>query len=137
MRISEGLLKKQFKISSMEHECYRSAVVLSWCGAIALLREHILNDSSLLAASNAEAKKRNPKWKDVQVADDFSRMLEYGFLQVLPAVSTKVFKNLKQELEAALKLRNSCGHPNSLVVGKQKVLAHVEILSENVFTKFS
>jgi len=45
-------------------------------------------------------------------------------------------KNVKTELEGCLKLRNGCGHPNSLVVGENKVSAHIETLMQNVFAKF-
>jgi len=37
-------------------------------------------------------------------------MKEYDFLQILEAVSG-ISKDVKVELEACLKLRNSCGHP--------------------------
>ncbi len=123
-------------IRDVEHGSYRSAVVLSWCGAVALLRDHILNEASLLAAFNTEAKKNKPKWKDVKVSDDFGRMKEYDFLQILAAVSSEVSKDLKLELEKALQFRNSCGHPNSLVIDPHMVQAHLAMLARNVFAKF-
>jgi len=123
-------------INDIEHKAYRSAVVLSWCGAVALLRDHLLDDAGLLLAFNTEAKKRNAKWKEVRVQDDFGRMKEYDFLQVLHTVCIDVSKDLKQQLENALKLRNSCGHPNSLKIDLHMVQAHVSFLALNVFAKF-
>lgn len=123
-------------IRDVEHESYRSAVVLSWCGAIALLRDYILRNQSLLDAFNAEAMRRNPKWKDAQIHDDFGRMKEFDFLQVLQAVCAEVSKDLKQQLENSLKFRNSCGHPNSLEIDPHMVQAHVAMLARNVFAKF-
>jgi len=43
---------------------------------------------------------------------------------------------VRQELEGCLKLRNGCGHPNSLKLGENKVAAHLETLILNVFAKF-
>ncbi|MNR54217.1 hypothetical protein D3C85_1743630 [compost metagenome] len=62
-------------------------------------------------------------------------MKEFDFLQILPAIGV-LGKNVKDELEVCLKLRNGCGHPNSLVVGEHKASAHVETLIQNVFAKF-
>ena len=62
-------------------------------------------------------------------------MKEHEFLQVLAAISV-LGKNVKDELEGCLKLRNGCGHPNTLTVGESKAAAHVETLIQNVFAKF-
>ncbi len=85
--------------------------------------------------NNAEAVRRDAKWRSAKVADDLSRMKEFEFLQLLCAISV-IGKNVKDELEVCLKLRNGCGHPNSLVVGEHKASAHVETLIQNVFAKF-
>jgi hypothetical protein len=45
-------------------------------------------------------------------------------------------KNTKDELEACLKLRNTCGHPNSHRIGEHRVTSHVETLILNVFSNF-
>ena len=45
-------------------------------------------------------------------------------------------KNVKQELEGCLKLRNGCGHPNTLKLGPIKVASHLETLGQNVYAVF-
>jgi hypothetical protein len=120
-------------ISCLEHKLYRAAVVLSWVGALALIYDHVVK--SELAAFNAEAKKRDGKWKDAKNQDDLSRMKEYDFLQIVESISV-IGKNVKTELEACLKLRNGCGHPNSLTIGESRTSAHIEVLTLNVFAKF-
>lgn len=121
-------------IGCYEHDFYRAAVVLSWVGAISLLQEFVVQNH--LKQFNAEAKRRNPKWKDVKNRDGLSRIKEYDFLQILEAIS--VFgKGAKQELEKRLQLRNSCGHPDTLKIGENAVAAHIEVLILNVFAKFS
>lgn len=121
-------------ISALEVGLLRSAVVLSWLGAVSILYQEVINNH--LNDFNDEAIKRFPKWKKVANPDGLSKMKEYDFLQILNGISV-IGKNVKDELEACLKLRNSCGHPNSLKIGEHKVASHIEILILNVYGKFS
>lgn len=120
-------------IRCYEIKLYRSAVVLSWVGAISVLYDYVL--SHKLAAFNAEAGKRNPKWKTATINDDLANMKEHDFLQVIQSISV-IGKSVKDELEGCLKFRNGCGHPNSLKMGESRVSAHIETLMLNVFSKF-
>lgn len=88
-----------------------------------------------LVAFNAEAQRRDPKWRSAKNADGLARMGESDFLNILEHLSV-IGKNVKQELEASLKRRNGCGHPNSLQIGENAVAAHVETLILNVFAKY-
>ena len=111
----------------------RSAVVLSWVGAISLLYDHVVANN--LSDFNTEAHRRNPKWKAAKNKDDLTRMKEHEFLQVLPAISV-LGKSVKDELEGCLKFRNGCGHPNGLSIGESRVTGHIESLILNVYSKF-
>jgi hypothetical protein len=117
-----------------EQSLFRAAVVLSWVGAMALLHDAVM--SKHLASFNAEAAKRDPKWKSAKSADDLGKMQEATFLEIAQAIGL-VGKNVKQELDTCLKLRNGCGHPNSLKVGANKAAAHIETLALNVYAVFS
>lgn len=121
-------------ITSFEMNNFRAAVVLSWVGALALLQAHVVDQK--LIDFNAEALRRDPKWRDAKSSDDIGRMKEYDFLQVISAISV-IGKNVKQELEQCLVLRNGCGHPNSLRVAESRVSAHIEILILNVYSRFA
>lgn len=120
-------------IRALEFKLYRSAIVLSWVGALSVLYEHVV--SNHLSSFNAEALRRDPKWKEAKTSDDLARMKEHDFLQVAAGISI-MGKSVKDELEVCLKLRNGCGHPNSLVVGEHKASAHIETLIQNVFTRY-
>ena len=120
-------------VKCLENHLFRAAIVLSWVGAISVMYEHTI--SKHLAAFNSEASRRSAKWKAARTLDDLSRMKEYDFLQVLEAISI-LGKNLKQELEACLRLRNACGHPSSLRISENRVAAHIETLILNVFDVF-
>ncbi len=120
-------------IKAFEAKLYRSAIVLSWVGAIAVLYDFVI--SNFLSVFNTEATQRDQKWRIAKTADDLARMKEHEFLQVMAAISV-IGKNVKDELEVCLKLRNGCGHPNSLIVGEHKASAHIETLIQNVYSKF-
>ena len=95
-----------------------------------------LRSKNALAAFNAEASRKDSKWKHAKTADDLGRMKEHDFLDTLESISI-LGKKVKQELQKCLQLRNGCGHPNSLQIADHKVSAHIEDLILNVFAKFS
>jgi hypothetical protein len=88
-----------------------------------------------LAPFNAETLRRDSKWKPAKTTDDLGLLKESELLNVLAAISV-IGKNIKQELEGCLTLRNGCGHANTMKLGEAKVAAHVETRVLNVFSQF-
>ena len=121
-------------IKCHEAELYRSAIVMSWLGAVDVLQRH--THQNYLAAFNAEAKRVNGKWKPAKSQDDIGKMSESDFLDRIEAISI-IGKNAKAQLKGCLDLRNGCGHPNSLKVSVNKSAAHIETLLLNVFQKLA
>ena len=120
-------------IKCHEAELYRSAIVMSWLGAVDVLQKHI--HLHHLAAFNAEASRVNGRWKPARSQDDIGKMGESDFLDRVEALSI-IGKNVKAQLKVCLNLRNGCGHPNSLKVSVNKSAAHIETLLQNIFEKF-
>ena len=120
-------------IACLDCGLFRAAVVLSWVGATAVLQDHVVTHR--LADFNLSASSREKHWRAASNADDLGRMKERDFLDVLESMSI-LGKNVRKELQLCLDLRNACGHPNSLVVGENRVCAHVEVLILNVFSRF-
>lgn len=120
-------------IKCYESELYRSAIVMSWLAAVGVLQNEVVKNH--LAAFNTAAKAIDPKWKLAQNTDDFGRIKEADFLDRIAGISM-IGKNVKDELVKALKLRNGCGHPNSLKVSANITAGHIELLLLNVFDKF-
>lgn len=134
--ISSALSKSFLEeaVSALEFGLLRSAVVLSWVGAVSILYDEVV--AGHLQDFNNEAARRNPKWKAAKNVDGLTAMKEYDFLQVINAISI-IGKNTKTELEQCLKLRNSCGHPSTLRLGENRVASHIEILVLNVYQRFN
>lgn len=121
-------------IACYESGLHRSAIVMSWISAVDVLYYEVA--TSHLAAFNKEAKSVNAKWKEAVNADGLTRMGESDFLERLVPIGI-IGKNVKEELLKALKLRNGCGHPNSLKIGPNMVASHIEVLLLNVFEVFA
>ncbi len=120
-------------IKCHEVELYRSAIVMSWLGAMDVLQKYVHENH--LTAFNVEALRVNAKWKTAVSQDDIGKMGEGDFLDRIESLSI-IGKNVKAQLKGCLDLRNGCGHPNSLKVSVNKSAAHIETLLQNVFEKF-
>lgn len=121
-------------IRALEHGLPRSAVVLSWVGAVSMLHAEVLN--AHLAEFNKELVKRNAKAKPIRQAADLGLLKEYDFLQIARGAGI-ISKNVKEELESCLRLRNSCGHPTNLKIGEHRIASHIETLILNVYQPLS
>jgi len=92
----KGEETREFVLEAIQ--CYegknrRAAVVLSWVGAISVLYSHTVD--SHLSAFNAEATKRDAKWRPAKNADGLGRMKEHDFLDVIESLSI-IGKNVKR-----------------------------------------
>ncbi|HEY2033402.1 MAG TPA: hypothetical protein VGH02_06905 [Rhizomicrobium sp.] len=120
-------------IGCLEHNHYRSAIVLSWSGAVWILQQHVLNKH--LKNFNKAGSSRFPDFKQVKNSESFGRIQERDFIQLLEDIHV-IGKSLKGILIQRLDLRNTCGHPNTVKVNESTAASHVELLVENVFLRF-
>lgn len=120
-------------VKCYENELYRSAIVMSWIGAVSVLHKLVVEDH--LGRFNAEAKRVDRRWRAATTTDDLTRMREAELLDRMAALSI-IGQDVKKALMECLDRRNSCGHPNSLELGANAVAHHLESLLLNVFTKF-
>lgn len=120
-------------VKAHEYGLYRSAIVMSWIGAVSVLHELIVDKH--LSRFNAEAKRVDARWKAATTRDDLTRMRESDLLDRMAAVSI-IGRDVKKALKACLDRRNSCGHPNSLQIRANAAADHLETLLLNVFTRF-
>lgn len=91
--------------------------------------------SKHLKEFNTEASRVDHKWKAAKTTDDLGEMKEFTFLERIHGISM-IGKNVKEQLQACLKTRNGCGHPNSLKVGEPTVSHHIDLLMRNVFNVY-
>lgn len=124
-------------IKCLEAKLYKSAIVMSWVGAMSLLYDHVISDRDRLKRFNERAlETSSKKWKLAITKDDLMMMRESDFLDILAYLSI-LGKNTKERLKNfCLDLRNSCGHPSSIKIEEYTVQAHIEFLILNVYQCF-
>lgn len=121
-------------VQCLEYNLLRSAVVMSWIGALHILYDFVV--SNKLQQFNAEERSKNIKWKDVETIDELAKtMKESAFLDKLESMRF-VNNSQKKELLECLNRRNSCGHPNSYRIRSSTVVHHLEVLLANVYVPF-
>ncbi len=120
-------------VACLQAGLLRAAVVLSWAGAVGVLHDHVV--AKCLPQFNAEGARRDPKWRPVTNTHGLARVQERNFLDLLEGAPI-IGKSVRDELQACLRLRNGCAHPNKLKVGEARAQAQVESLINNVFAAF-
>lgn len=113
---------------------HRACVVLSWVGAIWILENYTFDQR--LAEFNRAGKARFSKhFREIASIEHFTRMQESDVLQLCEDVGL-IDKSMKNHLIERLNFRNTCGHPNMVVIDDHNVANHVEFLLNNIYKKF-
>ncbi len=123
-------------IQCVKNKAYRSAIVLTWVGAVYLLYQHVLKNK--LTEFNQEGHRRFQKkgWNDVVDVDDLATAVpESVFLNMLEHIGV-VSKSEQKELQNCLDRRNTAGHPNSASFEEVTVGAHIHELIAKVYSKY-
>ena len=103
-------------------KAYRAAVIMSWIGAVHVLRNYVDRTGRLKDSS-------------VKTSSALNEVRDSEFLEKLEDIEV-IDKDVKKVLEDCLALRNSCSHPNSRQIGIKETELHVEKLRLNVFARF-
>ncbi|MGJ5006331.1 hypothetical protein ACQR05_01075 [Bradyrhizobium oligotrophicum] len=123
-------------VQCVKNKSYRSAIVLTWVGAVYLLYQHVLKHK--LSEFNQEGRRRFQKkgWSDVSDVDGLATAVtESIFLNMLEHIGV-VTKAEQKELQNCLDRRNTAGHPNSASFEEVTVGAHIHELISKVYSKY-
>ena len=120
-------------VKCYEAGLYRSAIVMSWIGAVSVLHSYV--HKRHLPAFNVEARRVDARWKDAVAKEDLGRMREADFLDRIAGMSL-LGGGAKAELKGCLDRRNACGHPSSLQVSANTAAHHIEVLILNVYKRY-
>lgn len=126
-----SFLREAMQCYANEH--YRSAVVLSWSGAVAVMHDYIFAKS--LMQFNQEARRQGMIKRDIEHVSELQDVKDFFLLQVANSIGL-LDKNQRVELDARRQFRNACGHPSALRIRERMVSAHLESLILNVFDRF-
>jgi hypothetical protein len=111
----------------------RAAIVMTWIVVIDHLYEYVL--AHKLSDFNVELAKKGGRITSVATKDDFSEIKrEKDFIELCRAAN--VFNNdVRKILDEKLGIRNTAGHPSTVMVHGTKAANFIEDLVENVILK--
>lgn len=122
-------------IACLEVKARRAAVVMVWLMTVDHLQRYVL--AHRLAEFNAAwASRGDYRGHAVASQDDFLEVRdESTFIDILWS-ATIITKDIRRILDEKLGFRNTCAHPNDIVIPESKVLAAIEDLVYNVVLKY-
>lgn len=121
-------------ISCFEIKSYRASIVMTWLLAMDTIYEYVI--ANKLVEFN-QAVQAHGKYKKItfSLKDQFTDIKETDFLELLR--TGKIITNdVRKILEEKLDFRNTCAHPNSIIIKYSKAISFIEDLVENVISKF-
>jgi hypothetical protein len=117
------------------YECraYRASIILTWIMTLDHLYDYIIKHA--LSAFNKELASKSHKITNIRTKDDFTDLKESIFIEICR--SAKIITNdEKKLLDEKLGVRNSCSHPNTIVVPESKAASFIEDLIHNIVLKY-
>jgi hypothetical protein len=120
-------------ISCYEIKAYRAAVIMTWLLVIDNLYEYIF--ATKLEEFNGALGSQNLKIKVIVSKEDFGELKEVKFIELCRAANI-LSNDVKKILEEKLGIRNTCAHPNNIVVAESKATSFIEDLIDNVLLRF-
>ena len=122
-------------IKCFETKCYRASIIMTWLLSIDVIYEYVLQPSNLLLFNNAIQSHGKYKKITINKKDDFSDLKETDFIELL-RVAKLISNDIRKILDEKLGFRNSCAHPNTIVVDELKSMTFIKDLVINVIEKF-
>jgi hypothetical protein len=122
-------------IACVEVKARRAAIVMTWAMTVDHLERYVLRHK-IGEFNDSWASRTDCRGRSVVTQDDFLELRdESTFIQILRSASI-ITNDVRKILEEKLGFRNTCAHPNDIVVTESKVLAAIEDLVYNVILKY-
>lgn len=122
-------------VACVDVRARRAAVVMVWAMTVDHLERYVLNQK-LPEFNAAWARRGDYRGRAIRAQDDFLEIRdENAFIEILRSGSI-ITNDVKKILDEKLGFRNTCAHPNDIVIPDSKVLSAIEDLVYNVVLKY-
>jgi hypothetical protein len=122
-------------IACVEVKARRAAVVMAWAMTVDHLERYVLA-SKLVEFNAAWGLRSDNRGRSVRTQDDFLEIRdEKTFIEILRSAGL-ITNDVRKILDEKLGFRNTCAHPNDIVIPDSKVLSVIEDLVYNVILKY-
>ncbi|HKJ33082.1 MAG TPA: hypothetical protein VKA34_14695 [Balneolales bacterium] len=122
-------------INCFEIKSYRAAVMLTWLLAMDILYEFILIPDNLKKFNTAIHAHGKYKKLNISIKENFSDIKESDFIELL-RVAKLISKDRRKILDEKLGIRNTCAHPNSIIIKEYKAISFIQDLVTNIITQY-
>jgi len=131
-RLTDPIVKGfvEESVTCLKAGALKAAVVFLWAGAVRTLQEKVILKG--VHQVNTAISIHDPSARQVKKQDDFQYIRDKTFLLAAEGVGV-LDKAERTTLEAALDLRNKCGHPTKYSPGPAKAKSFIEDVSNIVF----
>lgn len=121
-------------ITCFEVKSFRASIILTWLLTVDILYEFILKPANLSVFNNAI--QTHGKYKKLTIInkDNFGDIKESDFIELL-RVAKLISNDIRKVLDEKLGIRNSCAHPNTLIIEDYKAIGFIQDLVKNVIEK--
>jgi len=121
-------------ISCFEIQAYRASILMTWLLTMDVMYEYVIT-KKLMEFNAAVQTHGKHKKLTFNIKDDFSEIKESDFFELL-RVGKLISNDVRKILVEKLDFRNTCAHPNTVVVKNSKAIAVIDDLIENVIFKY-
>ncbi|QQX76397.1 MULTISPECIES: hypothetical protein [Aequorivita] len=121
-------------ITCFEVKSFRASILMVWLLTIDTIYEHVLQVPNIAKFNNAIQAHGKYKKITINKKEDFSDIKESDFIELL-RVAKLISNDTRKILDEKLGIRNSCAHPNTLVIEDYKAIAFIQDLVKNVIEK--
>lgn len=122
-------------ISCFEIKSFRASILMTWLLTVDTIYEYIFLPSNLSIFNQAIQSHGKYKKTVITSKDHFSDIKEGDFIELL-RVSKIISNDVRKILDEKLGIRNSCAHPNSVVILDYKAINFIQDLVINVIKKY-
>jgi hypothetical protein len=121
-------------IKCFEIGAFRSSIVMSWLLTLDVIFEYIIKLKTI--EFNA-AIQSHGKYKKLIIVkkEDLNDIKESDFIELL-RVSKIASNDIRKILDEKLNFRNTCAHPNTIIIKDSKAISFIEDIVENVLLKY-
>ncbi|WP_439473701.1 hypothetical protein [Algoriphagus formosus] len=134
----KGATQKLFleeAISCFEIKSYRASIILSWLLTMDILYDFVLIPTNLTTFN--QAIQSHGKYKKITISkkEDFSDIKESDFIELL-RIARFISNDSRKILDEKLGIRNSCAHPNSILILDYKAIGFIQDLVKNIIKNY-
>lgn len=122
-------------IKCFDIKAFRAAIIMTWLLTLDILYDYVLISDNLEKFNSAVLVQGKYKKNQFLDKENFSVIKESDFIELLKT-SKLITNDIRKLLDEKLWIRNSCAHPNSILIEDYKAINFIQDIVKNVINKY-